>query len=36
VEMMLKDFGVPVELGAGLATAQKFLLSSAVSGEASA
>src|SRR5712691_415415 len=36
VEMMLKDFGVPVALGAGLATAQEFLLSSAVSGEASA
>ena len=36
VEMMLKDFGVPVELGAGLAAAQEFLLSSAVSGEATA
>jgi len=36
VEMMLKDFGVLVVPGAGLAAAQEFLLSSAVSGEASA
>ena len=27
VEMMLKDFGLPVKLGAGLAAAQEFLLS---------
>ncbi len=27
VEMMLKDFGVPVRLGAGLAAAQEYLLS---------
>ncbi len=25
VEMMLKEFGVPVRLGAGLAAAQEFL-----------
>jgi alanine-glyoxylate transaminase/serine-glyoxylate transaminase/serine-pyruvate transaminase len=27
VEMMLKEFGVPVRLGAGLAAAQEYLLS---------
>jgi alanine-glyoxylate transaminase/serine-glyoxylate transaminase/serine-pyruvate transaminase len=27
VEMMLRDFGVPVKLGAGLAAAQEYLLS---------
>ena len=26
VEMMLKDFGVPIRLGAGLAAAEEFLL----------
>src|SRR2546422_4777220 len=36
VEMMLKDFGVPVRLGAGLAAAQEFLLSEAISAEARA
>jgi alanine-glyoxylate transaminase/serine-glyoxylate transaminase/serine-pyruvate transaminase len=27
VELMLKDFGVPIRLGAGLAAAEEFLLS---------
>src|SRR5438309_7991625 len=36
VEMTLKDFGVPVRLGAGLAAAQEFLLSEPISAEARA
>ena len=32
VELMLKDFGVPVTLGAGLAAAQQFLLTPASAG----
>src|SRR2546422_4577025 len=36
VEMMLKDFGVPVRLGAGLAAPPEFLLSEAISAEARA
>src|SRR3989449_10361109 len=36
VEMMLKDFGVPVRLGAGLAAPEGVLLSESVSAEARA
>ena len=36
VEMALKDFGVPVRLGAGLAAAQEFLLGQPISAGAPA